>query len=246
MILSRLLHTLARYVAGDARVVAFSADLVDFVDVDDATLGPLDVVIGILEQLHDDIFDVFADVTGLGERRGVGDRERDIENFRERLCEKRLAATSRPQKEDVRFGQLDVVGRHARVDALVVVVHSHGEDLLGSLLADHVLVENGLDLTWFRDGGRAGIRLVLLDLFRNDVVAQTDALVANVDRRAGDELLDFLLRFSAKGAAQVPALVVVSSSLHFLALKPKVAACQELLGSSLVLQPCHRKLTAVV
>src|SRR4029077_955443 len=42
-------------VAGDRRVVGFAGDLVDLVDVDDATLRALDVVIGRLQQLQDDV-----------------------------------------------------------------------------------------------------------------------------------------------------------------------------------------------
>ena len=42
----RLLHALARHVAGDRRIVGLAADLVDLVDVDDAALRPLDVIVG--------------------------------------------------------------------------------------------------------------------------------------------------------------------------------------------------------
>ena len=38
--------------------------------------GPLDVVVGVLEQLDDDVLDVLADVAGFRQRRRVGDRER--------------------------------------------------------------------------------------------------------------------------------------------------------------------------
>ena len=41
----RLLHALAGHVAGDRRVVRLARDLVDLVDVDDARLGLLDVVV---------------------------------------------------------------------------------------------------------------------------------------------------------------------------------------------------------
>jgi hypothetical protein len=88
-------------------------------------------------------------------------------------------------------------------------VHRHGEDLLRPLLADDVVVEDGLDLGGLGDGGGAGIRLVLLDLLRDDVVAQTDSLVADVDGGAGDELLHFLLRLAAEGAVQIAVLVIV-------------------------------------
>ena len=74
--------------------------------------------------------------------------------------------------------------RDARVDALVVIVNGDREDLLRAVLADHVVVEDRLDLGRLRDRGRAGVRLVLLDLLRDDVVAEADALVADVDRRA--------------------------------------------------------------
>jgi hypothetical protein len=46
----RLLHALTRHVAGDRGVLALAGDLVDLVDVDDALGGPLDVVLGGLEQ----------------------------------------------------------------------------------------------------------------------------------------------------------------------------------------------------
>ena len=69
----RLLHALAGDVAGDRRVLGLAGDLVDLVDVDDAGLGLLDVVVGGLDQLEQDVLDVLADVAGLGERGGVGD-----------------------------------------------------------------------------------------------------------------------------------------------------------------------------
>src|SRR6266511_1020170 len=89
-----------------------------------------------------------------------------------------------------------------RVDALVVVVDRDGQGLLGLLLADHVLVQHVLDLRRRRDlGDRLG-DLPLLVL-RQDLVAEGDALVADVDRRPGDELPDRVLRLAAEGAAEV-------------------------------------------
>jgi hypothetical protein len=95
-----------------------------------------------------------------------------------------------------------------------VIVNGHREGLLRALLADHVVVEDRLDLRGLRDRRGAGVRLVLLDLLRDDVVAEADALVADVDRRAGNELLHFLLRFAAEGAVQVAAVVIVAPTLH--------------------------------
>ena len=144
----RLLHALARDVAGDRGVLVLARDLVDLVDVDDALLALLDVAAGRLQQLEDDVLDVLADVAGLGERRGVDDRERHREQPGQRLGEQRLAGAGRADQQDVRLGQLDVVlaALLADLDPLVVVVDRDRELLLGLLLADHVLVEELLDL----------------------------------------------------------------------------------------------------
>ena len=74
----RLLHAFTGDVTGDRRVLGLAGDLVDLVDVDDPGLGLLDVVVGRLDQLEEDVLDVLADVAGLGERGGVRDRERDL------------------------------------------------------------------------------------------------------------------------------------------------------------------------
>src|SRR5690606_17159546 len=76
-----LLHTLARYITRNRGVVALTADLVDLVDVHDTALCSLDVVIGVLKQLHDDVLDVLTDVTGLRQRGRVGDGKRHFEDL---------------------------------------------------------------------------------------------------------------------------------------------------------------------
>ena len=145
----RLLHALAGDVTGDRRVLALAGDLVDLVDVDDAGLGLLDVVVGGLDQLEEDVLDVLADVAGLGERGGVGDGERHVEHAGQRLGQQRLAAAGGADQQDVRLGQLDVVGVvvGAELHPLVVVVDGDREDLLGLVLADDVVVQELVDLT---------------------------------------------------------------------------------------------------
>ena len=195
------------------RRVALAGDLVDLVDVDDAARGLLHVVVGVVEQVLDDVLDVLADVAGLGEAGGVGDGEGDVEEARQRLGEQRLAGAGGADEQDVRLLELDVLGAGARlaraaggrggllrVDALVVVVDGDREDLLRAVLADHVVVEEALDL-----GGRGQrdrrAALVALRLLRDDVVAEPDALVADVDGGPGDELADLALPLAAEGAA---------------------------------------------
>src|SRR5262249_25142352 len=101
----RLLHALARDVAGDRRIVRFARDLIDFVDVADAGLGLLHIVIALLQQLLDDALDVLTDVTGLGERGRIGNRERHVQQPGERFREQCLAASGRADQQDVALGE---------------------------------------------------------------------------------------------------------------------------------------------
>jgi hypothetical protein len=86
-------------------------------------------------------------------------------------------------------------------DPLVVVVDGDRERLLRRVLADHVLVEEREDLAWLRQLREDGER-DLAELLLDDLVAQLDALVADVHAGTSDELLDLLLRLPAEGALQ--------------------------------------------
>ena len=210
----RLLDALARDVAGDAGVLPLARDLVDLVDVDDPALRLLDVVVGVLQQVDDDVLDVLADVAGLRQVRGVGDGEGDVEDLGQRLGHQRLAAAGGAEQQDVRLAELDVLGADLGVDPLVVVVDGDGQDLLGPLLPDHVVVEDGLDLGRLGHRRQAEALRLLLDLLGDDVVAEADALVADVDGRSCDELLDLFLALPAEGAREVPVIVALTLGRH--------------------------------
>ena len=138
----RLLHAFARNIARDRRVLVLAADLVDLVDIDDALLAALHIAVGGLQQLQDDVLDVFAHVAGFGQRGGVDDGERHIENPRQRLRHQRLAGSGRADQQDVRLRQLDLGIPHpVHVDALRMVINGHRQLPLGGLLPDHVLIQ---------------------------------------------------------------------------------------------------------
>ena len=84
-----------------------------------------------------------------------------------------------------------------------MVVDGDGEGLLRGLLADDVLLEEGEDLLRLRQFELAGLGLAGLgEALFDDLVAELDALVADVDAGPGDELLDLLLALSAEGALE--------------------------------------------
>src|SRR5262249_8944640 len=201
----RLLHAFAGDVAGDRGVLVLAADLVDFVDVDDALLGLLDVAARGLQELQDDVLDVLTDVAGFGQRRRVDDRERHRQQLGKGLREQRLAGARGADQHDIRLVQLDFVAA-ARlfldVDPLVVVVDGDGELLLRLLLPDDVLVEELLDLLRRRQrgaGAASGLEAVVV---RDDVVADLDAFIADEDGGPGDQLANVVLILVAEGAAQ--------------------------------------------
>ena len=197
----RLLDALARHVAGDRGIVRLAADLVDFVDIDDAALRPLDIVVGGLQQLEDDVLDVLADIAGFGQRRRVGHGERHVEDARQRLREQRLARAGRADQQDVRFRQLDVAVLGGVVEALVVIVHRDREHALGLRLADHIIVENLADLARRRDAVLA-LDERGLALLADDVHAEFDAFIADEHRRTGDELAHLVLALAAERAIE--------------------------------------------
>src|SRR6185437_3929971 len=91
----------------------------------------------------------------------------------------------------------------ARLEALVVVVHRHRQDLLRRFLPDHVLVEDLPDLVRRRQLAAVGARRFTGRAFlADDVIAELDALVADEHRRPGDQLAHLVLALAAERAVE--------------------------------------------
>jgi hypothetical protein len=169
----------------------------------------LDITIGRLQKFKDDVLDVFADVTGFGQRRGIDDSEGNAEHPRERLRQQGLAGTGGPDQNDIGFLDFDVGTTAGQFDALVMLIDSDSQLLLGFFLPDHVFIKEGPDLARLGKWRSRRYRLSLL-VVGNDLVTDVYTLIADVYGWAGNELLNFILRFTAERAAQS----VVSSSYH--------------------------------
>ena len=81
----RLLHPFTGNIARDAHVICLAADLVDLVNVNDADLRSFHVVIGILQQSQNNVFDVFTNVAGFRQRGRVGDAKRHVQDSGQRF-----------------------------------------------------------------------------------------------------------------------------------------------------------------
>src|SRR5713226_8647565 len=90
-----------------------------------------------------------------------------------------------------------------------MLIDGDGQLLLRFVLTDDVFIQKRFDLAGLGQRRPRRYRLSLL-IVGDDLVADVDALIADVNRRARNELFDFVLRLAAEGTAQG----VVSSSYH--------------------------------
>src|SRR3546814_12738877 len=61
------------------------ADLVDLVDIDNATLRLFDIIVTGLQELQDNVFHILTDIARLRQRRCISHGERHIQGLGERL-----------------------------------------------------------------------------------------------------------------------------------------------------------------
>ena len=128
--------------------------------------------------------------------------------------EERRSRARRADEEDVALGNLDIFLGICRFQALVVVVYSDGQDLLGLILPDYILVEDLVDFTRFWQLAR-GLPDSLLHLLSDNVITQLDALIADEDRGTGDELAHLVLALATERAVEefaVIALAVIAAT----------------------------------
>jgi hypothetical protein len=113
------------------------------------------------------------------------------------LCQQSLASTGWSDEKNVRFLNFDVRTSTPQLDAFVMLVDGYGEALLGFVLADYVFVKKVFDLARFgqRWSRRNGFGLLIV---RDDLVADINALVADIDGRTGNEFLNFILRLTTE------------------------------------------------
>ena len=150
-----------------------------------------------------------------------------MEEARERAREVGLAGAGRAEEEDVRLRAEHVllIAGLARADALVVVVDGDRQRALRAVLPDHPGVEEVVDLAGLRQRRRRGLRGLGAELLLDDLVAQLDALVADVHAGAADELPNLLLALPAERALEQFGSVGQSSHGSSASSGAQVRAC---------------------
>lgn len=240
-----LLDAFTGDVAGDGDVLGLLGDLVDFIDVDDAALGFLDVIVRGLDEAEEDVLDVITDIAGLCEGGGIGNRKGHIEVAGEGLGKEGLAAAGRPKQDDIGFLQLYAVIFAFEEEAFVVIVHGDGQRDLGIVLLDDVLIDIFFDLFRCRHLSVSGFFALLcfvFSLFQKNVMTDVNAFAADVDAGAGDHVFDFV----AGSAAEAADLRFFIFSVHglsplFLCHFRQLIAGEDMVDEAIVLRHlgCH-------
>ena len=196
----RLLHALAGHVPGNGRVFALPGNFIHLVDIDNPPLRQLDVVVGGLDQAQEDILHVITHIARLGKGRGVGDGKGHPQHPGQGF-----SAAGGPHQKNVALLQLHIL-RPAEIDALIVVVHRHGQGHLGLLLTNNILVQHGVDFlgggdrVWNLPHKRLAV-LLLEAIHSHGLHAKAHTLVTDINARARDHPLHLVLVLAAEGTA---------------------------------------------
>ena len=166
----RLLYAFAGDVAGNRRVIGFTRNFVDFVDINDAALRFLRVVVALLQQFLNDIFDVLTHITRFGQGGGVCHGKRHIQQARQRFRQQRFTGTGRPDQQNVTFTQLYAIAGIAIAQTFVVVVYRDRQHFLRLFLTDDIVIKVVANLVRRRQRAALAVRRNFFNLFANDVV----------------------------------------------------------------------------
>ena len=176
-------------------------------------LCQLHIKVRRLNQSQQDVLDILTDVTGLGQRGRVRDRERNLQGLGQCLRQQRLARAGRTQHQDVGLLQLYLGLR--MVDALVVVVNRNRKGNLRTILTDNVLIEHLFQLLRRRQVlglfECMALRLVLrheIQLVIQNAGAYADTLIADIHVRSCDQLAHAALRLAAERAFQFFSIII--------------------------------------
>ena len=145
----RLLDTLTGYISCDGRILRLSCYLVDLINVDNAVLRTVNIIISCLNDLQQNILHILAYISGLREGCGVCNGKRYIQKSGKCLCQQCLTGTGGSQHKDITLLKFNV-GIFSRHNALIVIVNGYRQHLFRLILPDHIIIQKCLDLLWFQ------------------------------------------------------------------------------------------------
>ena len=101
-----------------------------------------------MQQLADDVFNVFTHIARFSQGRSIGHHKRHIQHTRHGLRQQRFARASRANQQNVALGQFHIVFILLvfMPQTLVMVVNRYSQGALGHLLPNNVVIQIFFDL----------------------------------------------------------------------------------------------------
>ena len=169
-----------------------------------------------LDQLQQDIFHIFSDITGFRQCRRIRDRKRYINDLCKCLRQKCLTAACWSDHDDIALLQLHIIQILICGHTLIMIINSHRQYLLGFLLPYHIIIQKLFDLYRFEQVNIHRIRgFFLFVFFFNNICTQIHAFITDINAcRACDHLAHLILCFIAKRTSD---FCIRTFSCHFYA-----------------------------
>ena len=136
-----LLYAFARYVTGNGRIFRFTGDFIDFVDINNPLFRFCRIVFTVLQQALNDIFNVFAHITGFRQSCCVRHGKRYVQHTRHRFRQQSFTAAGRTDKQNITFTQFHIIGFMRRTHPFVMVINRYRQHFFGIILPDDIIVQ---------------------------------------------------------------------------------------------------------
>ncbi len=129
------------------------------------------------------------------------------------MSEQSLSGSSRSDQQNVAFRNFNLFlfapAAFHEIDALVVIVDGDRERLFGLFLPNYVIIQKRFNIDRLRHAQLNLGAFLALALFGDNVVAELNALIANINARSSDQFLDLFLALTAEAAAEGAVIVLL-------------------------------------
>ena len=209
----RLLNAFSADIPGNGHIFSLAGNFVDFINIDNTALRLLYIPVCCLDQPQQDRFHVIAHIAGFRHTGGVSNGKGDLQDLRKRLGQIGLAASGGSQQQDIALLEFHILPLLFAVDPFVVVVHCHAQGALRPFLADDVFVQCLFHLRRSEQFHRTELFAFLITdeeiLIVQDLIAQGNALIADIDVGTGHKPFHHPLFLPAEGAARSLSAVII-------------------------------------
>ena len=96
-----LLNAFSGNIACNRRIFRLSGNLIDFIDIDNASFSLGNIKVRRLNQFEQAVFHIFPYIAGFSQTRRIGNSKGNVQKLGQRLCQQGLAATRRTDHDNV-------------------------------------------------------------------------------------------------------------------------------------------------